>query len=156
MKKDEKRGRKAVLDGKERTNEKDAGRMNPVTLAFLGDAVYSLWVRERLVRYASGKSGDFQRAASKVESAKGQSGYLEKILPLLTERETEIYHRGRNAKKATKSKNADAVEYCRSTGLEAVIGYLYLVGEHERIDELLSVIDEENLQGLAAPVAYKP
>ncbi len=145
-----------MSDEKSVMSETEAGRMNPVTLAFLGDAVYSLWVRERLVRYASGKSGDFQRSASKVESARGQSAYLEKILPLLTERETEIYRRGRNAKKATKSKNADAVEYCRSTGLEAVIGYLHLIGERERIEELLSTIDEESLQGVSAPTAYKP
>lgn len=135
---------------------KDIELINPVTLAFLGDAVYSLWVRERLVRAGGGKAADFQRAAAKIESARGQSAFLERILPMFTEKESEIYRRGRNAKKATKSKNADAVDYNRSTGLEAVIGYLYLNGENARIEELLSQTDEENLHGEKAPTAYKP
>ena len=135
---------------------KDIELINPVTLAFLGDAVYSLWVRERLVRAGGGKAADFQRAAAKLESARGQSAFLERILPLFTEKEEEIYKRGRNAKKATKSKNADAADYNRSTGLEAVIGYLYLNGETARIEELLSQTDEEKLQAEKAPTAYKP
>ena len=107
----------------------EAKLINPVTLAFLGDAVYSLWVREKLVRSGEGKAADFQRAAGKVVSAHGQSAFLERVLPLLTQEEEEIYRRGRNAKKATKSKNATAAEYNRSTGFEAVIGYLYLIGK---------------------------
>ncbi|MBQ7879769.1 MAG: Mini-ribonuclease 3 [Clostridia bacterium] len=137
-------------------NRKDIELINPVTLAFLGDAVYSLWVRERLVRSESGKPADLQRAAAKIESARGQSAFLQRVLPLFTEKEAEIYRRGRNAKKATKSKNADAADYNRSTGLEAVIGYLYLNGETARIEELMSLINEENLQGEKAPTAYKP
>jgi ribonuclease-3 family protein len=137
-------------------NRKDTELINPVTLAFLGDAVFSLWVRERLVCAGGGKAADFQRAASKLESARGQSALLERVLPLFTDKEEEIYRRGRNAKKATKSKNADAADYNRSTGLEAVIGYLYLNGENARIDELLSLMDEEKLQGEKAPTAYKP
>lgn len=136
--------------------ETEAGLISPVVLAFLGDAVYSLWVRERLVRSGTGSAADFQRAASKVESARGQSAYLEKILPLFTEREEEIYRRGRNAKKGTKSKNAGAVEYNRSTGFEAVLGYLHLTGNHERIEQLLSVIDEADLKGQAAATYFKP
>ena len=130
--------------------------INPVTLAFLGDAVYSLWVRDRLVRSGVGKAADFQRAAGKVVSAHGQSAFLEQVLPLLTEEEDEIYRRGRNAKKATKSKNATAAEYSRSTGFEAVIGWLYLIGEHERSENLLSMINEESLKGQAANKVYKP
>ena len=134
----------------------EAKLINPITLAFLGDAVYSLWVREQLVRSGVGKAADFQRAAGKIVSAHGQSAFLEKVLPLLTEEEDEIYRRGRNAKKATKSKNATASEYSRSTGFEAVMGYLYLIGEHERIEQLLSLIDKETLKGQAASKVYKP
>lgn len=94
----------------------EAKQINPVTLAFLGDAVYSLWVRERLVLSREGKAADFQRAAAKVVSAKGQSEFLNTVLPLFTDEEEEIFRRGRNAKKATKSKNATAAEYNRSTG----------------------------------------
>lgn len=145
------------MEGKRTGTEETAAELtNPVTLAFLGDAVYSLWVRERLVRSGAGKASEFQRAAAKVESAHGQNELLEKILPLFTQKEEEIYRRGRNAKKATKSKHAGAAEYNRSTGLEAVIGYLYLIGDRARIEELLSHMDEEKLQGESAPVAYKP
>lgn len=136
--------------------ETQAGLVNPVVLAFLGDAVYSLWVREQLVRSGEGKASEFQRAAARLESARGQSAYLEKILPLFSEREEEIYRRGRNAKKATKSKNADAAEYNRSTGFEAVLGYLHLVGNDERIEELLALTDKELLKGQAAVTSFKP
>ena len=131
-------------------------QINPITLAFLGDAVFSLWVREQLVRSGEGKAADFQRAAGKVVSAQGQSAFLEKVLPILTQEEEEIYRRGRNAKKATKSKNASAVDYNRSTGFEAVLGFLYLTGEHERIETLLSFIDKESLKGQAANKVFKP
>ncbi len=136
--------------------ETQAGLVNPVVLAFLGDAVYSLWVREQLVRSGEGKASEFQRAAARLESARGQSAYLEKILPLFSEREEEIYRRGRNAKKATKSKNADAAEYNRSTGFEAVLGYLHLIGNDERIEELLALTDKELLKGQAAVTSFKP
>ena len=136
--------------------EVEAKQMNPVVLAFLGDAVYSLWVRERLVRSGAGKAAEFQRAAAKVVSARGQSAFLDTVLPLLTDQETEIFKRGRNAKKPTKSKNATAAEYNRSTGFEAVIGFLHLTGKSARIDELLSYIDETALKGQAAEKVYKP
>ena len=136
--------------------EVEAKQMNPVVLAFLGDAVYSLWVRERLVRSGAGKAAEFQRAAAKIVSARGQSAFLERVLPLLTEEETEIFKRGRNAKKPTKSKSATAAEYNRSTGFEAVIGFLHLTGKTARIHELLSYIDEASLKGQAAEKVYKP
>lgn len=136
--------------------ESKARLTNPVVLAFLGDAVYSLWVREQLVRSGEGKAAEFQRAAAKLESARGQSAYLERILPLFTQTEEEIYRRARNAKKATKSKNADAGDYNRSTGFEAVLGYLHLIGDTARIEELLSYTDKELLKGQAAFTPFKP
>ena len=113
-----------------------AKQMNPVVLAFVGDAVYTLRVRERLARSSGYKTGELNRLASEVVSAHGQSETLARVLPLLTEEEADIFRRGRNAKKATKSKNATAQEYARSTGLEAVIGFLYLTGRLARIEEL--------------------
>lgn len=133
----------------------EAKQMNPVTLAFLGDAVYSLYVRERMVR-KGGKPSEFQRAASKVVSARGQSAFLENVLPLFSQEEEEIYRRGRNAKKATKSKHATAAEYNRSTGFEAVLGYLYLTENEERLYFLLAQTDEALLQGQAAEQVFKP
>ena len=136
--------------------EAEARQLNPVVLAFVGDAVYSLYVRERLVLSGGGKASEYQRAASKIVSAEGQSAFLSVIEPLLTETEAEIYKRGRNAKKATKSKNASAAAYNRSTGFEAVIGYLHLTGARARVDELLSYADESLLKAVKAAEAYKP
>ena len=114
-----------------------AVNLSPVTLAFVGDAVYSLYVRERLVLSTDFKTGELQKLTSKEVSAHGQSMLLEKLQPLFTEEENEIFRRGRNAKKPTKSKNASVAEYNRSTGFEAVLGYLYLTGQYDRISELL-------------------
>ncbi|MDE7379635.1 MAG: Mini-ribonuclease 3 [Clostridia bacterium] len=118
-----------------------AKQISPVTLAFVGDAVYSLYIREKQVLLADGKLADLQKRTSDAVSAKGQSQLLFRIESLFTEEEAEIFHRGRNAKKATKSKNASVVDYNRSTGFEAVLGYLYLSGQYERISQL---IEEDN------------
>ena len=113
-----------------------AKQMNPVVLAFVGDAVYTLCVRRRLALSSGEKTGELNRRASEKVSAHGQSESLSRILPLLTEEEEEIFRRGRNAKKPTRSKNASVGEYVRSTGFEALIGYLYLTGQGERLNAL--------------------
>lgn len=136
--------------------EAEARQLNPVTLAFVGDAVYSLYVRTRLLHSSQGTAADYQRAASKIVSAEGQSVFLAALEPTFTETEAEIYKRGRNAKKATKSKNASAVAYNRSTGLEAVLGYLYLTGQNERLTELMDRADEQLFQTHKAATPYKP
>ncbi len=110
--------------------------MNPVVLAFVGDAVYTLMVRERLALSSQDKAGALNASAAKIVSAHGQSETTERVLPLFTEEEAEIYRRGRNAHKPTKSKNATVAEYVRATGMEAVVGYLYLTGRAERIAQL--------------------
>ncbi|MBQ9728642.1 MAG: ribonuclease III [Clostridia bacterium] len=138
-----------------RRSEESVRMMNPVTLAFVGDAVYSLYVREKLADCGDGKTADLQRSASKIVSAHGQNRLLEKIQPLFTETEAAVFRRGRNAKKATKSKSATVGEYNRSTGLEAVLGYLYLIGDFERIETLLSAGGLE-FKGEKASEAFKP
>ena len=137
-------------------SEAEARQLNPVVLAFVGDAVYSLYVRKRLALSGGGSAADFQRAASKIVSAEGQSAFLTVVEPLLTETEIEIYKRGRNAKKATKSKNASAAAYNRSTGFEAVVGYLHLTGQTGRLDELFALADDTLFQGIKLATAYKP
>lgn len=128
----------------ERTlSEGEAKQMNPVVLAFVGDAVYSLFVRKWLCLTTDYKTGDLQKLTSSIVSAHAQSGALETLLPILTEEETEIFHRGRNAKKGTKSKNASVSEYNRSTGFEAVIGYLSLTGQKERLQEIFNLLFPE-------------
>ena len=137
------------------TKEKARG-MNPVVLAFVGDAVFSLYVRERLTLSHEAKLHEYQRSASALVSAREQSAFLERVLPLLTEEESEIYRRGRNAKKSTKSKNADVIDYNRSTGFEALVGYLYLTGEKARLETLFGYLDEEKFNTVATVKPFKP
>ncbi|MBQ9117847.1 MAG: ribonuclease III [Clostridia bacterium] len=140
----------------ESLSKAEAKLMNPVVLAFVGDAVYSLYVRNRMAVCYKGKPADFQRTAGKVVSAHSQSAFVEQISPLFTEEETEIFLRGRNAKKGAKSKNADVAEYNRSTGFEAVLGFLYVSGQTARIEELLSYAPEEFFTPQQPINAYKP
>ena len=115
-----------------------AKMLSPVVLAFVGDAAYSLYVREGLVISSDYKTGELQKRSAARVSAKGQAGLYSKIEAKLSEEEREILLRGRNAKKPTKSKSATVAEYNISTGFEAVIGFLYLAGDYDRIDELLA------------------
>lgn len=125
-----------MLTVPEPISAEEAKQINPVVLAFVGDAAYTLLVRTRLVLHAGCKTGELNAMASEYVSAKGQSGLIERALPLFTEEEADIYRRGRNAKKPTRSKHATVAEYNRSTGMEAVIGFLYLTGRSERIAQL--------------------
>lgn len=119
-------------------SERDAQNLNAVTLAFVGDAVYSLYVREKLVISTTFSTGMLQKLTSGEVSAHGQSELLERLAPKFTQTEADIFRRGRNAKKPTRSKNATVAEYNKSTGFEAVLGYLYLTGQYKRISQLLS------------------
>ena len=121
----------------EKMSGEKARQLSPVTLAFVGDAVYSLYVRSREVSFSDRKPAELQRRTCEAVSAKGQSALLEKVESKFTLEEEAVYHRGRNAKKATKSKNASVTDYNRSTGFEAVLGYLYLTGQYDRIAEII-------------------
>lgn len=134
----------------------EACQFNPVVLAFLGDAVYSSYVRERLVLTGAGKPSQLQKTAANIVSAKGQSVFVENLISLFSEEELAVFRRGKNAKKATKSKSASSLEYSRSTGFEAVLGYLYLIGEDERIKELLSHNDETLFRLVKEEQVFKP
>ena len=125
-----------------RMEENRARQLSPVTLAFVGDAVYSLYIRQREVSSLDRKPSELQSHTSAFVSAKGQSELLARIEGRFTEQEEAIYHRGRNAKKATKSKYATVTDYNRSTGFEAVLGYLYLTGQYERISQLIEGVDQ--------------
>jgi ribonuclease-3 family protein len=77
-------------------------------------------------------------------------------LPLCTKTEGDIFHRAKNAKKSSKSKSASSLEYNRSTGFEAVLGYLYLIGNDARIKELLQKSDERDFKAIAVAGPFKP
>lgn len=111
--------------------------LNPVVLAFVGDAVYSLYVREKLVFSSDYKTGELNKLATSEVKATAQAEFVKQILPILTEEELAIYKRARNAKKSTKAKNASVVEYNMSTGFEALLGFLYVTGDNERLNYIL-------------------
>ncbi len=114
-----------------------AAKISPVTLAFVGDAVFSLYVREKLVRAYDLTAGQYQKRTAELVSATGQARLAEVLRPHFTAEEDDIFRRGRNAKKPSHSKNAPMGDYNTSTGLEALIGWLYLTGQRERLKYLL-------------------
>jgi ribonuclease-3 family protein len=116
-----------------------AGEYSPPVLAYIGDAVYEMYVRELLVRRGNMPVGRLHREATRYVSAAAQRTRLTNIKDTLTEEELHIFKRGRNAK-STVPKNADMTDYRIATGLEALIGYIYLSGNKRRLDEIMSLI----------------
>lgn len=126
------------------TKEKAMG-LSSIVLAFVGDAVYSLFVRERLAFENDSKTGELNKLSSQIVCAKSQARRIDELMPILTEEEVAIFKRARNTKKGAKAKNASVVEYNKSTGFEAVIGFLYITGEYERLNYLLNYeVEDEN------------
>ncbi|GHU53971.1 mini-ribonuclease 3 [Clostridia bacterium] len=117
---------------------------SPLTLAFLGDGVYELYIREKLVKKANTSVNILHNEKIKLVCCEKQSELLDTILPLLTEDEIAIYKRGRNAG-VNPPKHAKPVDYHKATGLESLIGYLYLLGKIDRISELLEFSLDLNL-----------
>lgn len=118
----------------------DAKQLSPLTLAFIGDTVYDLLVREEIICDANRSANDLHSLAVKQVRASAQAKAIEDILPQLTEDEITVYKRGRNAKTAHTAKNSTTCDYHKATGLEALMGYLYLSGEIDRIRQLYSLI----------------
>jgi ribonuclease-3 family protein len=108
-----------------------------LTLAIVGDSVYDLYFKSRLITLKTMPCGRIHTLAIGYVRASAQSYAIRTLEPELTEEETAVYHRGRNAKPSSMPKHADVSEYHRATGFEALIGYLYLKGEQGRIDYLL-------------------
>ena len=117
-------------------------QLSPVTLAFLGDAVYELLVRTEIVKKGSMPAGKLHTAAIQFVSAKGQAKAMALLESLLSEEEHAIFLRGRNANHVKPPKNADPNEYRIATGMEALFGYLFLYEKNERILELFRLILE--------------
>lgn len=128
----------------------DVNLINVITLAYLGDAVYETYVREYLIRNGIAKVEELQNEAIKYVSAKSQCKILTYLVDnnLLTDMELDIVKRGRNYKRASHPKNTDIITYKMSSGFEAMIGYLYLNGNKDRVDEIMNYIlggyDEED------------
>ncbi|MFA9380768.1 MAG: Mini-ribonuclease 3 [Acetanaerobacterium sp.] len=115
---------------------------SPLALAFLGDAVFELMVREHLSRMGNMPAHTLHVKAVTLVRASAQAKAVELISPVLTEDEMSIFKRGRNANSTTVPKNANPADYRAATGLEALFGYLHLKGEHKRVRKLFEMIWE--------------
>ena len=116
-----------------------ARNLHPQVQAFVGDGVYSLYIRHRLLLDKNLQGQDLHNAVTNYVKAGGQSQFISKLIPLFTEEEMSVFKRARNHKTLSQSKNASIIDYRRATGLEAVLGFLYLIGDEDRLNELLEL-----------------
>lgn len=115
----------------------DIRTFSPLTLAYIGDAAYELVIRTVLVLGGNTSVNEFHRRASRLVRASAQSEMMNVLEPLLGEDELHVYRRGRNAHPATTARHATVVEYRRATGFEALMGYLYLKEDWNRMIDLV-------------------
>lgn len=124
----------------------DYKNRNVLALAYIGDAVYEIYIRKFLINKGIEKVNDLQKEATKYVSARGQAKYLTKMLDkyFFSEEELQIIYRARNHKIKSSPKNTDIITYKHATALEAIIGYLYLIEDTKRIEEIMNfTITEE-------------
>ena len=119
--------------------EVDVRSFSPLTLAYIGDAVYDLIIRTVVVQQGNKAANLLHRSTVKYVNAKAQAEIIEALQEILTEEELAVYRRGRNAKSHTAAKNASIEDYRKATGMEALLGYLYLSDRFERILELITL-----------------
>lgn len=115
----------------------DIRTYSPLTLAYIGDAVYDLIIRTVVVERANRPANDLHRMTIRYVSANAQSKMVDVLLECFTEEELAVYRRGKNSKPHTTAKNASVADYLKATGFEAVLGYLYLKDDTSRILELV-------------------
>jgi len=117
-------------------------QMSPLVWAYMGDAVYEKFIREYVIKQGLCKNGLLHKKSIKYVSANGQVKILKRIEPELTEEEIDIVRRGRNSNPHSHAKNADIVDYKYATGFEALIGYLYLTEQFDRLEKILNMCVE--------------
>lgn len=118
--------------------QKDIRTYSPLTLAYIGDAVFDIVIRSILVNKGNTPVNKLHQRASQVVKAQTQAAMVLALMDHLTDAESDWYRRGRNSKPHTKAKNASTMDYLEATGFEAVLGYLYLTGDMDRICELVT------------------
>lgn len=123
---------------------KNLKEISTEALAYLGDSVIELKVRELLVEQGISGSGDLNRASLAFVKASAQAAAMHKIIPMLSDDEASVYKRGRNMSGGSVPKSATMSEYRAATGMEVLFGYLHLQGKHERISELFSAAYEKD------------
>lgn len=119
--------------------EVDLRTYSPLALAYIGDGVFDLVIRTLVVERGNCPPNKLHKRASALVKASAQAGMIERLLPDLTQEEEQIYKRGRNAKSYTKAKHATVMDYRKATGLEALMGYLYLQGNMKRAIDLIKI-----------------
>ncbi len=117
--------------------ERDPRQMNTLALAYIGDSIYEVYVRQYLLARGEIKPHMLHRTATQFVSAKAQAEQLKLLYDRLTEEEQSIVRRGRNAKSGTMPKNANPADYHKATAFEALIGFLYLLGESDRLHYII-------------------
>lgn len=119
--------------------KQDFLQLNGLALAYVGDAIYEIYIRDYLIRQGQTKPNMLHRMATQYVSAKGQCYLMQEMLTanLLSDEEITMYKRGRNAKSHTSAKNADITTYRIATGFESLMGYLHLTNEKERLEFLV-------------------
>lgn len=120
-------------------DETDIFSYSPLTLAYLGDSVYELVIRTLLLKDGNYPPGKLTKKSASLVRATTQAKMIELILPLLSEEEEGVYRRARNSHLGTKAKNASIIEYRKATGFEALMGYLYLCHNNQRLEELICI-----------------
>ena len=120
--------------------ENEVRQLNPLIWAYIGDAIYEVYIRSYIISYGKKTSKDLHKEAIKFVKASAQSDYLEVIMLELTEDEQYIVRRTRNTKSNHVAKNADVIDYRRATALEGLVGYLYLTKNFDRLDEIMHMI----------------
>ena len=130
--------------------KQDVRTYSPLTLAYIGDAVYDLIIRTVVVERANRPANELHHITVRYVSAEAQSRIVETLIESFTEEELSVYRRGRNSKPHTMSKNASPADYLKATGFEAVLGYLYLQDKMERVLKLVKkgVESLESLESL--------
>lgn len=118
----------------------EAKNLNPLVLSFVGDSVQALYIRSKLAVSCGGKSGRLHILASNIVNAAAQAQAFLSVKDKLNGDELEIFRRARNSKSQSCAKNAKITDYRKASGLEAVLGYLYLTGSCERLNEILQLI----------------
>jgi len=121
-------------------DKEKAGLYSPLVLAYIGDSVYEVFTRKKVLESNPNlPAHKLHKENVMYVKAEAQSNAMENIEPILTEQEIAIYKRGRNAKSATVPKNANLADYRRATGFEALIGFLELSGQYERLMEIMEI-----------------
>ena len=129
----------------ENTKKEAAANLPSLALAYIGDAVYELAVREHVLKSGACKVGELHDKAVAYVRAERQSALFAEVEALLSAKELEIFRKGRNAKGSHQPPHASVGAYRRATGLEALIGYLYLREEQERLDKIFAVLFREEI-----------